>query len=202
MNQSDFSTVAPEASSDGVLKARQPRQSLANRTIAILAALTMFGIAYVLGREVYIEVSGSQRTSWLSPIFDWLANPSINWVLLVVGIAAALLALICLVSVLTPAKKNYQQISEHPQIFIRDSDISRLALGHMKTLPGVVGAHAAVKKNRMGIKAELASSSLDSSRIAGALNPVLSTVGISEPPKIDVRRVNSSDAREGKELTE
>lgn len=202
MNQSDFSTVQPETSSDGILEARQPRRSLGNRTIAILAALTMFGAAYVVGREVYVGVSGSQRTSWLKPVLDWVAAPSANWILILVAIVATVLALICLISVFTPAKKNYRQVSQRPQIFIRNSDIGRLAQGHTKTLPGVVGALTAVKKGRVEITAELTSASLDSNRIAEALSPILSTVGIAESPKVKIRRANPTEVHEEKEHKE
>lgn len=92
---------------------RDPRQSPKVRGLGVFAGLLMIAAAVVAGREAIISANGSGGTSWLQPVFDWFSNPldsAASWVLLLVGILAAIYGLGQLIAVFLPAPRRYVRV--------------------------------------------------------------------------------------------
>ncbi|MGK8361197.1 hypothetical protein [Corynebacterium amycolatum] len=121
---------------------RDPRQSPKVRGLGVFAGLLMIAVAIVAGREAIISANSSGDTSWLQPVFDWFSNPqdsAASWVLLLVGILAAIYGLGQLIAVFFPAPRRYVRVDGDGNlpVWMHKSDYQELQNG---TAPAS-GAH-------------------------------------------------------------
>ena len=91
-------------------------------------------MAVVAGREAIISANGSGGTSWLQPVFDWFSNPldsAASWVLLLVGILAAIYGLGQLIAVFLPAPRRYVRVDDDGNlpVWMHKSDYQELHNG-------------------------------------------------------------------------
>lgn len=123
--------------SDGSVETRQgrdPRQSPKVRGLGVFAGLLIIAVAVVAGREAIISANGSGGTSWLQPVFDWFSNPldaAASWVLLLVGILAAIYGLGQLIAVFLPAPRRYVRVDDDGNlpVWMHKSDYQELHNG-------------------------------------------------------------------------
>ena len=121
---------------------RDPRQSPKIRGLGVFAGLLMIAVAIVAGREAIISANGSGDTSWLQSVFDWFSNPqdsAASWVLLLVGILAAIYGLGQLIAVFLPAPRRYVRVDGDGNlpVWMHKSDYQELQNGTALTS----GAH-------------------------------------------------------------
>lgn len=113
---------------------RDPRQSPKVRGLGVFAGLLIIAVAVVAGREAIISANGSGGTSWLQPVFDWFSNPldaAASWVLLLVGILAAIYGLGQLIAVFLPAPRRYVRVDDDGNlpVWMHKSDYQELHNG-------------------------------------------------------------------------
>lgn len=113
---------------------RDPRQSPKVRGLGVFAGLLIIAVAVVAGREAIISANGSGGTSWLQPVFDWFSNPldaAASWVLLLVGILAAIYGLGQLIAVFLPALRRYVRVDDDGNlpVWMHKSDYQELHNG-------------------------------------------------------------------------
>ena len=113
---------------------RDPRQSPKVRGLGVFAGLLIIAVAVVAGREAIISANGSGGTSWLQPVFDWFSNPldaAASWVLLLVGILAAIYGLGQLITVFLPAPRRYVRVDDDGNlpVWMHKSDYQELHNG-------------------------------------------------------------------------
>ena len=113
---------------------RDPRQSPKVRGLGVFAGLLMIAAAVVAGREAIISANGLGDTSWLQPVFDWFSNPldsGASWVLLLVGILAAIYGLGQLIAVFLPAPRRYVRVDDDGNlpVWMHKSDYQELHNG-------------------------------------------------------------------------
>ena len=113
---------------------RDPRQSPKVRGLGVFAGLLLIAAAVVAGREAIISASGSGDTSWLQPAFDWFSNPqgsAASWVLLLVGILAAIYGLGQLIAVFLPAPRRYVRVDDDGNlpVWMHESDYQEIQNG-------------------------------------------------------------------------
>ena len=113
---------------------RDPRQSPKVRGLGVFAGLLIIAVAVVAGREAIISANGSGGTSWLQPVFDWFSNPldsAASWVLLLVGILAAIYGLGQLIAVFLPAPPRYVRVDDDGNlpVWMHKSDYQELHNG-------------------------------------------------------------------------
>ena len=124
---------------------RDPRQSPKVRGLGVFAGLLMIAAAVVAGREAIISANGSGGTSWLQPAFDWFSNPqgsAASWVLLLVGILAAIYGLGQLIAVFLPAPRRYVRVDGDGNlpVWMHKSDYQELHNG-TALAPGTHGGY-------------------------------------------------------------
>lgn len=130
-------TASAAMVSDESVEARQgrdPRQSPKVRGLGVFAGLLIIAVAVVAGREAIISANGSGGTSWLQPVFDWFSNPldsAASWVLLLVGILAAIYGLGQLIAVFLPAPRRYVRVDDDGNlpVWMHKSDYQELHNG-------------------------------------------------------------------------
>lgn len=113
---------------------RDPRQSPKVRGLGVFAGLLIIAVAVVAGREAIISANGSGGTSWLQPVFDWFSTPldsAASWVLLLVGILAAIYGLGQLIAVFLPAPRRYVRVDDDGNlpVWMHKSDYQELHNG-------------------------------------------------------------------------
>lgn len=113
---------------------REPRQSPKVRGLGVIAGVLLIAAAIVTGREAIISANGSGETSWLQPVFDWFSNPqdsASSWVLLLVGILAAIYGLGQLIAVFLPAPRRYIRVDGEGNlpVWMHKSDYQELQNG-------------------------------------------------------------------------
>lgn len=113
---------------------RDPRQSPKVRGLGVFAGLLIIAVAVVAGREAIISANRSGGTSWLQPVFDWFSNPldsAASWVLLLVGILAAIYGLGQLIAVFLPAPRRYVRVDDDGNlpVWMHKSDYQELHNG-------------------------------------------------------------------------
>lgn len=113
---------------------RDPRQSPKVRGLGVFAGLLMIAAAVVAGREAIISANSSGDTSWLQPAFDWFSNPqgsAASWVLLLVGILAAIYGLGQLIAVFLPAPRRYVRVDDDGNlpVWMHESDYQEIQNG-------------------------------------------------------------------------
>ena len=94
----------------------------------------MIAVAVVAGREAIISANSSGDTSWLQPVFDWFSNPqgsAASWVLLLVGILAAIYGLGQLIAVFLPAPRRYVRVDDDGNlpVWMHESDYQEIQNG-------------------------------------------------------------------------
>ena len=130
-------TASAAMGSDESVETRQgrdPRQSPKVRGLGVFAGLLIIAVAVVAGREAIISANGSGGTSWLQPVFDWFSNPldsAASWVLLLVGILAAIYGLGQLIAVFLPAPRRYVRVDDDGNlpVWMHKSDYQELHNG-------------------------------------------------------------------------
>lgn len=134
---------------------RPPTASPAALFVALVLAVALLGVAFVVGREFLISRETIVGAPWIRNAVDWIAE--LHWATWMIPAAAgALVVGLILVAIgLKPRTKTHTgastPTSSTPMVWLRPTDVARLCSDHAGDVPGAASARTTVTKKRVTI---------------------------------------------------
>ncbi|WP_293772902.1 DUF6286 domain-containing protein [uncultured Corynebacterium sp.] len=133
------------------MNGQEPKASPAVRTAAVVLGVALIAAAVVCGREVWRISVNPQATSWVQPLVDIMATPTLQPWMVGAGAAAVVAGIVCLVLALRPRRRTHVELqaAEGPSGWVRQVDIARRCSAIARSIPGVTAARTQATRKRV-----------------------------------------------------
>lgn len=175
-------------------KRTQPKAPPIARVYAMLTALALCGLIFVLLRELWSMRTGSQLESWLRPFFSLIGDVRYQPWMYPAGIAGVVVGILFVLGAMWPRRKTHWQTNSSATTWVRPVDVARMCTAAAEKVPGVIRATTASTAHRTTVyvtgdptDAELEMQVID------AVQPVVDQ--LDPKPAVHVRIQNRGEAR-------
>ncbi len=191
-NQTDDAKAEGDAGGERPLKAAKPPVGSGTTPLfAQLVALLVIAVG-VLGVQEALARTGLVSTSWTSWLLTRADGRIATFAMLVLFVVLVLVGLILLLAVFRPRPSRVLTLSAETGVFLRASDMARIAADRVAGVDGVDDVDAAASRKRLDLHVTTVEPPSGNSAVEAAvrsrLEPVLEVLG--NPPRLSVDITN------------
>ncbi len=157
-------------------------------------ATVLTAVGVVLLHDAISEADNTPGRSWLAAIVDGLNGFTAEWWLIPAGVAVALIGVWLIVTALRPRSRKAVAVTSATGVFLRTSDIARLASAAADDVDGVLSASSVASRRTVTVTVES-----DTAGIAGHVQAAVAQrlAALADPVKVKVRVRSHLQRREG-----
>lgn len=172
--------------------ARTPAAAPAAAPVGIVLALAVIVVGAVLIQETLSHI-GVVHRSWLSAAVTAVQGTTAQFWMVPVGVLLALLGLWLLLLGLKPRRRTGIQADSDASVWLRPTDVARLAADTARHTPGVMDASASATPRSVRLRVTSTASGADGIReqVAAAVTDRLAV--LHSPPRVSVQARTEGD---------
>lgn len=163
----------------------EPRRNPAARWITVLVGVLFLALAGVIARELWFLYQGEAYTSWLNPVYDFLATRVVDAAAVTVGIIVALVGLWLIVTSFLPRAHTHMQINSPASIWIRPVDVARKSTHATRSEVGSENIRSKADRKRLTVEVEDDGSGYVEDQVRATLGRELQR--LANPPALTVK---------------
>ncbi|MGC0365341.1 putative alkaline shock family protein YloU [Rhodococcus sp. 27YEA15] len=134
-----------------------PSATPAAAVSAVLIAIGLLGLAFVVAREWFVHRGTYDSAPWIRNGVEWASRLHWQTWLLPTAVAAVVIGLALIVSAFKSRAKTHVALGEssNSTVWMRPTDIARLCSGHATAVPGVLSARTNVTRKRVTVNIDI-----------------------------------------------
>lgn len=173
----------------------EPRRNPAARWITILVGVLFLALSGVIARELWFRYQDETFSSWLSPVYDFLATHVVDAAAVTVGIILALVGLWLIVTAFLPRAHTHMQIDSPASIWVRPVDVARKSTHATRAEVGSENIRSKADRKRLTVEVEDDGSGYVEERVRSTLGRELQR--LANPPAVTVKVLPRAGAQSG-----
>lgn len=164
---------------------QEPRRNPAARWISVLTGLVFVAIAGVIARELWYRYQDGSYSSWLEPVYRFLATAEAGAAAVTVGIIISLVGLWLIITAFVPRAHTHLRINSPASMWMRPVDAARKSTHATRTKVGGENIRSKADRKTLSVQVEDNGSGHVSDDVAATLNREFRR--LATPPAVNVK---------------